>query len=95
MILMVIILGVFSWFIELMIVWRWPQGRRFFARHTLANLAFSMALSVVLCDLFVASGVIALTAGLVSTGLGWITYRLMAGIETLKAYCHRTPSKGE
>lgn len=75
MILMAFVVAALSWFVELMLLKRFPWLFQWAVKYPLFNLFSSLFLSWGLTQFFVASGLVCLMAGALSTGMSWLTYR--------------------
>lgn len=76
MVFMVLLLTLMSCALEFILAFRYPLVFRLLVNSIFLNLIVSMALSIILAMLFNAGGLIAMTAGISSTVISAVTYRL-------------------
>ncbi len=75
---MMLVIAFVSWFLEMSLDYRFRFLYRWSRDYPLCNLLVSLALSWALCQLFITSGLIALGAGLLSTFMSWVTFRIIS-----------------
>jgi hypothetical protein len=80
MLTFVFILAIASFLMEMMIAAKFPPMRRIAANNHLANLAISISLSYFIGTIFGAAGLIAMTAGIVSTLMSVPGYAMLHAI---------------